>query len=157
MKPAKVKLAAEVNEIIKKKLDKRTYNDFEDNFRLKVTKIRLSLLPDIFESIKLSKAQARKQGIKSNVSNSDASRLYELINGRTKKLVKYMLNKCDEKGNRIYDVRQIIKTIEKANTEISTLKKLQPEYSAEDANIYYAGLYNNTVEKYGKLKPKRAN
>lgn len=154
MNATKVKLASEVNEIIKKKLGKRTYNDFEDNFRLKVTKIRLALLPDMFESVKATRTQARKQGIEPATSNRDVSRLYELINGRTKKLVKYMLKKCDENGNRIYDVRQIIGTIEKANTEIKNLKNLNPNYRAEDANMYYSRLYNSIVEKHGQLRSK---
>ena len=148
----KIQLTKEVNDIIKTKLGKRTYNEQEDNFRLKATKIRLSLLPEIFESIKATRAQQRSMGIEPVVSNKNASRLYELINGSNRKIVTYMLKKCDINGNRIFDVKQIIEFIEKSNDKITTAKKQNPGYRAADARAYYENMYNDLTDKYGKLK-----
>ena len=148
----KIQLQKEVNDIIKTKLGKRTYNEQEDNFRLKATKIRLSLLPDIFESIKAKRAQSRALGLEPTVSNKDASRLYELINGSNRKVVRYMLNKTDVNGNRIFDVKQIIELIEGVNSKIAVAKKQRTDYRASDAKAYYEMLFKDYVEKYGKLR-----
>lgn len=148
----KIKLAKEVNDIIKTKLGKRTYNEQEDNFRLKATKIRLGLLSDIFDSIKAKRAQYRSIGIEPTVSNKDASRLYELINGTNRKVVRYMLNKTENNGNRVFDVKQIIELIEGVNNKLAIAKKQRTDYRASDAKAYYEMLYNDFVDKYGKLK-----
>ena len=148
----KIQLIKDVNDIIKAKLGKRTYNEQEDTYRLKATKIRLNLLPEIFDSIKAVRAQNRVQGIELKVSNKDASRLYELINGTNKKTVRYMLKKCDENGNRIFDVKQIIGLIENSNKDIREAKAINPNYRAADTRAYYENTYNDFVSRYGKLK-----
>ena len=148
----KIQLAKEVNDIIKAKLGKRTYNEQEDNYRLKVTKIRLGLLPDIFNSIKSKRAQARALGLEPTVSNKDASRLYELVNGTNRKIVRYMLNKTDKNGYLVFDVKQIIELIEGVNNKIAMAKKQKAEYRASDVKAYYEMLYNGYEEKYGKLQ-----
>ena len=148
----KIKLQREVNDIIKIKLGKNTYNEQEDLYRLKTTKIRLSLLPEIFSSIKATRAQARRQSIVPQSSNRDAARLYELINGRNKKLVRYMLKQTDSNGDRIFDTKQIISFIERTNEQINNNRKLDSKYNALKARIYHEELYNNLVQQYGKLK-----
>ena len=145
-------MVKDVNDIIKTKLGKRTYNEQEDTYRLKATKIRLNLLPEIFDSVKDTRAQNRVQGIEPKVSNRDASRLYELINGTNRKTVRYMLKKCDENGNRIFDVKQIIELIEKANKDIREAKTLRQNYRAADTKAYYENIYNSFISRYGKLK-----
>ena len=148
----KIKLTRDVNEIIKNKLGKRVYNEQEDIYRLKATKIRLSLLPEIFDSIKATRAQNRVQGIEPKTSNRDASRLYELINGSNRKTVRYMLKKCDDNGNRIFDVKQIIELIEKANKDVLQAKALKPNYRAADTRAYYEKIFNDLNSRFGKLK-----
>ncbi len=148
----KIQLIKDVNDIIKTKLGKRTYNEQEDTYRLKATKIRLNLLPEIFDSIKAVRAQNRLQGIKPIVSNRDASRLYELINGSNRKTVRYMLKKCDENGKRIFDVKQIIGLIEKANKDILQAKAINSNYRAADTKAYYENVFNDLNSRYGKLK-----
>ena len=148
----KIKLTNDVNEIIKNKLGSRVYNEQEDLFRLKATKIRLSLLPEIFDSIKITRAQYRKQGIEPNVSNKNAARLYELINGSNRKIIRYMLKISDNEGNRIFNVNQIIEFIEKANKDICDAKSMKPDYKASDTKAYYNNLFDELNAKYGKLK-----
>ena len=148
----KIKLTNDVNEIIKNKLGSRVYNEQEDLFRLKATKIRLSLLPEIFDSIKITRAQYRKQGIEPNVSNKNAARLYELINGSNRKIIRYMLKISDKEGNRIFNVNQIIEFIEKANKDICDAKSMKPDYKASDTKAYYNNLFDELNKKYGKLK-----
>ena len=147
-----IQLTKEVNDIIKTKLGKRIYAEQEDTYRLKATKIRLGLLPDIFDSIKTTRGESRKQGIEPNVSNRDASRLYELINGANRKTVRYMLKICDNNGNRVFDVNKIIDFIEKANRNIKREKALNKNYRASDTKAYYENLFNELNTKYGKLK-----
>lgn len=154
-KPAqdmKIQIRKEVNDIIKTKLGKNVYREQEDNFRLKATKIRLSLLPEIFDSIKASRAQSRAEGLVPVVSNRDASSLYELINGVNRKTVRYMLNKTDNDGNRIFNIREIISLIEESNKKINAAKKSNPDYRAADTKDYYENIYSDFILRYGKLK-----
>ena len=146
----KIKLEKEVNEYIKNKLDKRNYDAYEDNFRLKATKIRLALLPEIFDSIKAKRAQSRKLGYAPLVSNADASGLYELINGNNKKIVKFMLQIRDKDENRVFDVKQITELLKKANKEISANKKQNKGYGASEVKAYYNNIYDDLINKYGK-------
>lgn len=146
----KIKLSKEVDEIIKNKLGKRTYNEQEDIYRLKVTKIRISLLPEIFKSIKDTRAQAKAKLLMPASSNRDTARLYELINGKNKKIVRYMLTKTDNNGNRIFDVKQIIDYIEKANEYENSVKKINSKYNAQSSKLYYENLFMDLTQKYGK-------
>ena len=62
----------------------------------------------MFASVKDTRAHQRSQGIKKpTVSNKDVITLYEKINGKNKKLVKYFLNSRTADGNREFNVRQI--------------------------------------------------
>ena len=151
-KDMKIQIRKEVNDIIKTKLGKNVYKEQEDNFRLKATKIRLSLLPDMFDSIKASRAQSRAEGLVPLVSNRDASSLYELINGANRKTVRYMLNQTDKDGKRIFNIREIIRLIEDSNKKINTAKQSKPDYRAADTKAYYENVYNDFVSRYGKLK-----
>ncbi len=148
----KIKLSKEVDEFIKNKLGKRTYNEQEDIYRLKVTKIRISFLPEIFKSIKDTRAQARAKSILPTSSNKDAARLYELINGKNKKIVRYMLKKTDNNNNRIFDVKQIINFIETINKKEQIIKKSNPNYKTTDSKLYYEKIYSDLAEKYKHLK-----
>ncbi len=152
-----IQLTKEVNDIIKSKLGKRTYTEQEDTYRLKATKIRLGILPEIFDSIKATRAQNRKQGIEPNISNKDASRLYELINGTNRKTIRYMLKISDKNGNRIFDVKQITELIEGINRFIREEKAIKPNYRAADTKAYYENIFNDLNAKYGKLKRTNKN
>jgi len=83
-------------------------------------------------------------------SNRDAARLYELINGKNKKIVRYMLTKTDNNGNKIFDVKQIIDYIEKANEYENSVKKINSKYNAQSSKLYYENLFMDLTQKYGK-------
>lgn len=145
----KFKLAQEVNEYVKTKLGKRTFNEQEDIYRIKVTKMRLMMLPEIFASIKATRAQTRAKGLVPQSSNRDAARLYELINGKNKKIVRYMLKKTDLEGNRIFEVKQIIEFVEALKK--NEIKNIDPAYKKAVSKDYYTNIYNSITGKYGKL------
>jgi hypothetical protein len=141
----------DVNNIIKTKLGQKTFERQEKDYAQNATKIRLKLLPEIFESIK----DCRKVN-KSSADNRDDIKLYSRIKGNNRKLIRYMLLKQNTDGTRMFTVRDIIKYIDDANKTIEKNKKLNKNYRAADAKAYYEELYQNLVQQNGKLKVTRA-
>ena len=121
----------------------------------KVTKMRLKLLPDIFNSIRENAQFSRRYGKHPKTDKRDAVTLYQLINGRNRKLVRYMLKQRDSENELIYETKEIIDTIKQAESEIAKRKKENPDFKSSDARQYYENIFQELVEKYGKLKTTR--
>ena len=114
------------------------------------------MLPEIFESIKETRAAERAAGKKLSVSNKDALNLYSLVKGRNKKLVSYMLKKRNADGTRMYNIKDIIKTIEQAETKVHNDKLASPRtYKAADAKAYYNTLLEAQIKEHGKLEKSK--
>lgn len=148
----KLKIQKDVNGVIERKLGEKTLEKQQGIFSEKATMMRLKMLPEIFDSISVSRKAQRAAGKKPNISNSDAVKLYGRIQGKNKKLVNYMLKQTDAQGNRIYDIKDIIRVIDEAEGKISNMKKQNPEFRAKDAKAYYDTIYNAQKEQYGNLK-----
>lgn len=142
-----------VFDIVSKTLGMKTLAKQKDIYGKNATKIRLGLLPEIFASIaetrKVDKAVGKKR---SYSSNKDALELYQLINGNNKKFVKYLLNKRNIDKTRMFEVKDIIQMVKRANNKIQADKKLNPEYRARDARRYYNHLYESKIQQFGKVK-----
>ena len=153
----KFKIISDVNDVIGKYLKKSLIAHQQTDYAQNASKMRLSLLPDIFNSIKVTRGIARINGVSNNnVSNKDALTLYKLITGKNRKLIRYMLNKTYDNGTRIFNVKQIIALIENAESDIANYKTVdQKLFKAKDAKAYYDCLYDDLVYKYGKLPPKK--
>ena len=151
-KARKLQVKSDVNDIIKKKLGQKTYDKQADNYDAKATAMRLKMLPDIFESISATRKLQRAAGKRPNVENKDAVALYERIKGKNRKLVRYMLKQTDSENNRIFNLKEIIKLIDNAEAKIAQNKKANPQYRAADAKAYYEEIFQNMIEKHGKLK-----
>ncbi len=156
----KLAVINDVNGVIEKKLGAKTLDEQKSDYAKKATKMRLNMLPEIFASIKETRAADRAAGkMKSNSSNKDALALYERINGKNKKLVNYMLKKRNVDGTRMFEVKDIIATLDKAEAKIATNKKAAPKtYKANDVKEYYNHLFDSKVQQYGKIqKSKKQN
>lgn len=104
-KQQKLLIKKEAQKIIKSRM--RSKKDYSANIK-NFTKMRNELLPLMFDSVKETRAFQRAQGIKRpNVSNTDVISLYEKINGKNKKLAKYLLTKRKENGELEFNVKQI--------------------------------------------------
>ena len=68
-----------------------------------------------------------------------------------------MLNKTNSDGTRVFDIRDIIKTIQKSENNIEHFKKTSIilPFRPADAKAYYDSIYNENVTQYGKLPPKK--
>ena len=149
----KLAVINDVNGIIEKKLGPKVLEDQKREYAIKATKMRMSMLPEIFASIKETRAADRKAGKKLNVSNKDAYSLYSIINGRNKKLVNYMLKKRNADGTRMFDIKEIITTVSAAEKKVRMDKYAAPKtYRAADAKAYYAELLDSKIQQYGKLE-----
>lgn len=149
----KLKLIGEVNDYISKILSKKTLEEQSIVYGKKATKMRLKMLPEIFNSIKETRQADRAVGkLKSNSSNKDAIELYKLINGSNRKYIKYLLEKRNVDGTRMFEVKDIIAMVEKANKRITDMKKANPDFRAKDAKAYFDHLYDSKIEQYGKVK-----
>ena len=149
----KLAVINDVNGIIEKKLGPKVLEDQKREYAIKATKMRMNMLPEIFESIKETRAADRKAGRKMNVSNKDAYSLYSIINGRNKKLVNYMLKKRNADGTRMFDIKDIITTVSAAEKKVRMDKYAAPKtYRAADAKAYYAELLDSKIQQYGKLE-----
>ena len=135
----KLKVKSDVNNIIKSKLGKKTFEKQQNAYEQKATIIKLKLLPEIFDSISETRKAEHLAGNAPTVKNADAFKLYEKIQGKNKKLVRYML-------------KNIAKLIDRSEAEIAQNKKTNPDFRAKDAKAYYDSIYDSMVEKYGKLK-----
>lgn len=140
-----------VFEIASKKLGRKMFAKQQDAFGQNATKIRLSLLPEIFASIKDTRATDRNVGKqRSYSSNKDALELYLLINGNNKKFVNYLLKKRNTDKTRMFEVKEIINMLKKANSKIELTKKTNPNYRARDTRRYFNHLYEAKLQQYGK-------
>ena len=149
----KLAVINDVNGIIEKKLGPKVLEDQKREYAIKATKMRMNMLPEIFASIKETRAADRKAGRKLNVSNKDAYGLYSIINGRNKKLVNYMLKKRNADGTRMFDIKEIITTVSAAEKKVRMDKYAAPKtYRAADAKAYYAELLDSKIQQYGKLE-----
>ena len=148
----KFELHKNVIDLIKQKLHVKTVDKQKDLYTKNATKMRIKLLPEIFASIKETRSADKYAGKKKSLSsNKDAINLYSKINGQNRKLVRYMLLKRNVDGTRMFEVKDIIKFIDKSNSKILKNKSANPEYRSKNAKAYYEHLYQSIVETYGKL------
>lgn len=158
--PSAKKLAVinDVNGIIEKKLSERVISEQSGIYADKATKMRASLLPEIFESIKETRAAERAKGTFSrskSVKNEDAIDLYTRINGKNKKLVNYMLKKRNADGTRMFTVKDIMNTLADANREIIQGKNNSTKlnrFTAKDERAIYENIFEQKVAEHGKLQ-----
>lgn len=142
-----------VVDFVKTKLGEKTFNSQQEEFSKNATKIRMSLLPEIFASIADTRKMDRMIGkTRNQSSNKDALTLYSKINGHNRKFVNYMLKKRNVDNSRMFEVRDIIAILEKAESKIADNKRLNLNYRANDAKAYYNHLFDAKIEQYGKLK-----
>ena len=114
-KQQKLLIKEEAQKIIKSRM--RSKKDYSANIK-NFTKMRNELLPLMFNSVKETRAFQRAQGIKRpNVSNSDVISLYEKINGKNKKLAKYLLTKRKENGELEFNVKQISELLDEIQSK----------------------------------------
>jgi len=155
-----------VSPILKKNIkSERVLNEQEYLYTINATKMRANMLPDIFESIKVTRAQAKAANggklPKDFVKNEDAINLYTEINGKNKKLVNYMLKqtKKDESGKivKAFNVKDIIKTLEDANRETLNAKKLSTKenpFTSKDEKAIFDRMLGDLKAEYGELPKK---
>lgn len=157
--PSAKKLAviSDVNNIIEKKLGKNTYADQSKVYANKATKMRAGMLPEIFASIKETRAQKRAAGTfnkHKSESNADALELFQKIKGNNKRLVNYMLKVRNEDGTRMYTVRDIVGKINETEATIKAAKKSAPKdapFMAKDAKALYNNVLDEQVAQHGAL------
>ena len=138
-------------EILTSKLGEKTFAKQREAYGKNATKMRLGMLPEIFSSIADTRKADRAVGKhRINSSNKDALDLYLLINGSNKKYVNYLLKKRNADNSRMFEVKDIISMVKKAEAKIAEDKKINPEYRARDARKYYNHLYEAKLEQYGK-------
>ena len=152
-KTSREEVKKNIFEIISSKLGPKTYAQQQDAFGAYATKIRLSMLPEIFASIADTRKADRAVGkYRINSSNKDALDLYLLINGNNKKYANYLLKKRNVDGTRMFEVKDIISMLKKAEAKIQKDKQTNPDYRAADARKYYNHLYESKIQQYGKVK-----
>ena len=146
----------DVNEVIKKKLGKNVYDDQHKTYARYATKMRLKLLPEIFDSVKDTRAAARIDGTfnrKTTVKNEDALFLYRRINGKNRRLVNYMLKLRNKDGSRKYNIKDIIETID--NTEKAARERQM--ISPKDRKKCFDAVLNEKIAEFGKLPVQRVS
>ena len=127
-------------------------NEQERIYLNKATKMRLKMMPEILSSIKETRADLRKSGVKyPKISNSDAVDLYTRINGKNRKLVTYMLKKRNSDGTRMYSVIDIINELGRVNRRI-VMEKLQPA----QARKLYEDALQEKLNEFGNLKQSKS-
>ena len=146
-----------VLELVAKKLGTKTFDRQKVEFADKATKMRFNMLPEIFMSISETKKANKIIGKRTmNSSNKDALALYSRINGNNKKFINYLLKKRNINNTRMFEVKQIIEMIDKAEAQIKKQKAANPNYRARDARRYYNHLYEAKIQQYGKVtRPKK--
>lgn len=155
-KTVKQIIAENVLSFISPKLGEKTCAKQNDLYSKNATKIRLGMLPEIFSSVADTRKADRAVGKKRiNSANKDVLNLYLKINGKNKKFVNYLLKKRNVDNTRMFEVKDIIAILDKAEAKIAKDKKLNPAYKAKDARQYYNHLYEAKIEQYGKVKPQR--
>ena len=149
-------LKEKVVSFVKSKLGKKTFSNQQEDFGKNVTQIRMSMLPEIFASIADTRKVDRMVGKKKiGSSNKDALELFSKINGSNRKFVNYMLKKRNADNTRMFEVKDIIEILNKAETRIANEKKINSNYRAKDSKAYYNHLYTAKVEQYGNVKRQR--
>ena len=152
----KAEVKDNVLSFVTKKLGAKTFDRQKDAFGAGATKMRLSMLPEIFASVADTRKADRAIGKqKINSSNKDVLDLYLRINGNNKKFVNYLLKKRNVDNTRMFEVKEIIKILDKAEAKIKANKASNPEYRARDARRYYNHLYEAKIQQYGKLSRTR--
>jgi len=145
-KARRLMVAQSVNDIISKALGAKTLEKQSESYKANAKAMRLKLLPEIFNSIKETRMTDRAVGKKRGSSASkDALALYNLINGRNKKLVRYLLTKRNTDNTRMFEVKDIIAIIDKSENKIKN-----SGLNAKDAKNYYEKLYQAHIQMYGK-------
>lgn len=153
----------DVNNIIEKTLGARVMEEQKSIYANNATKMRAGMLPEIFASIKETRAMERANGTfkkHSSVSNEEAVDLYRRINGKNKKLVNYMLKKTDANGNRMFSVRDIMETLADANRSILEGQRNSTKanrFTAKDERAIYDSILAGKIEEFGKLKSKKVS
>lgn len=150
----KLQVISDVNNLIEKKLGKNTLADQSISYTRGATKMRLSMLPEIFESIKDTRAQKRAMGTfnkHKSESNADALELYGMINGKNKRLVNYMLKVRNEDGTRMYTVKDIISTVGEKEKSLRMAKYQGNPVSPADAKAMYNNMLVAQIAEHGKL------
>lgn len=156
-KEYKIRLSEEVNNQIKKILGEKTYAKQQGVYVENVTRMRLQMLPYIFDAIKTEASEARKLGKPVTIRNSNAVNIYKRINGRNRKLIRYMLKQTNENGTKTFSYGDIIRLIDKKENEIANIRKINPEFKYADTKLIYADEYNELINKYGKLRKTTKN
>lgn len=147
---------AEVNEIISKKLGKKTLDIQQEEYVKKMTKMRLKLLPEMFASVKDTMAFDRQSGRKiGKIKNADVVELYTRVNGKNRKLINYMLKKRNVDGSRMFSVKDITALLDKADAALVKKKQANPKMKAAEVKDYYNHIFDSYVRDYGKVKPIR--
>ena len=153
---AKKVLTDNILSFVMQKLGAKTFDRQKAAFGANATKIRLSILPEIFASIADTRKADRAVGkYRINSSNKDALALYLRINGNNRKFVNYLLKKRNVDNTRMFEVKDIIAMIDKAEAKIAADKKANPQYRARDARRYYNSLYEAKIQQYGKIKRQK--
>ena len=161
IQPPKVKndktiVKENVLSVVAKKLTPKTLDKQKTLYEKNATKMRLSMLPEIFSSVAETRKIDRAAGKRKNLSsNKDVLDLYTKINGNNKKFVNYLLKKRNTDGNRLFTVKDIIAMLDKAEAKIVANKQANPDYRARDARRYYNHLYEAKIQQYGKLQRTR--
>lgn len=113
-KAKKLQIQQEAQEILKSRMKSaKQIQEQIGDYSKKATKMRNQFLNEMFNSVAETRAQQRAQGIKRpTISNADVLEVYEKINGKNKKLFKYLLNSRKENGEREFNLKQISKILE---------------------------------------------
>ncbi len=152
-KARKLRVQNDITAIIKQKLGRKTFENQQHDYNVGAMVMRLKLLPEIFESIKDTRKMQKMAGQRPNVENKDAINLYSRINGKNRKLVNYMLKQSDSKGQRIYNIKEILAKLDLCETKVSNLKSAKgKDFNSKDAKIVYQNEYEKLFGQYGKLK-----
>ena len=115
------------------------------------------MLPEIFASISDTRKADRAVGkYRINSANKDALNLYLKINGNNKKFVNYLLKKRNVDGSRMFEVKDIISMLDKAEQQIKKQRQNNPEYRARDVRKYYNHLLESKIEQYGKVTRQKS-
>ena len=147
---------AEVNEIISKRLGKKTLDLQQEEYVKKMTKMRLKLLPEMFASVKDTMAFDRESGRKiGKIKNADVVNLYTRINGKNRKLINYMLKKRNVDDSRMFSIKDITELLDKADAALAKKKSTNPNMKAADVKAYYDHIFDSYVGQYGKVKYAR--
>lgn len=150
----KLQVISDVNNVIEKKLGKNTLADQSKSYSHGATKMRLGMLPEIFASIKETRAQKRVAGTfnkHKSESNADALELYKMINGKNKRLVNYMLKVRNEDGTRMYSVKDIISTVGEKEKSIRMAKLQGTPVSPAEVKSMYSNMLDEQIAQHGKL------